>query len=359
MRILSISIDSSLLKKDSSALQRQKRLAKLVEKYRIIVLGRGEKKKYGNLEIIPSNSSKLGFLFSAYRLAKEYAKDSDLVTVQDPFVPGLVGVWLKKNFGLPLHVQLHGDDVFNKYWIDERQVFNRVMNFLGRYVLRYADSVRAVSSRIKRRVIAEGVPEGKITVVPVYTDMRKFSVKRFPEKDLVLFVGRLVPQKNVLFLLDAWKIVLAQRPDAKLIVVGDGFLMDSMESGINNDEDLADSVSLAGFGDPKKFYKRASVFVLPSIYEGWGLVVIEAMAAGVPVVMSDVGCAGEVVINGKNGIVVPVNELEDFADAVVKVLENKRLQDKYGDEGKKSVKKLLSEKETLGLYMKSWKKALR
>ncbi len=358
MRILSISIDSSLLK-NSSALLRQKRLAGLVKKYRIIVLGRGEKRKFGNLEIIPSNSSKIGFLFSAYRLAGEYAKDSDLVTVQDPFVPGLVGVWLKKKFSLPLHVQLHGDDVFNKYWIGERPVFNWIMNLLGRYVLSQADSVRAVSSRIKRRVIAEGVPEGKLTVVPVYTDVRGFSVKRFPEKDLVLFVGRLVPQKNVLFLLDAWKIVLAQRPDAKLIVVGDGFLMDSMESGISNDKDLADSVTLAGFGDPKKFYKRASVFVLPSIYEGWGLVVVEAMAAGVPVVMSDVGCAKEVVISGKSGIVVPVNNLEDFADSIVKVLESKKLQDRFSREGKRTVKKLLSEKETLKLYMKSWKKAVR
>ncbi len=357
MRILSISIDSSLLKKGSNALQRQKRLARLVKKYRIIVLGRGEKRTYGNLEVIPSNSSKAGFLFSAYRLAKECAKDSDLVTVQDPFVPGLVGVWLKKNFNLPLEVQLHGDDVFNEYWIQERPVFNRVMNALGRYVLRHADSVRAVSRRIKQRVISEGIPESKITVVPVYTDVHRFSVKRFPEKDLVLFVGRLVPQKNVLFLLDAWKVVVAQRPDSRLVVIGDGFLMNSMERKISSDEDLADSVTLAGFGDPKKFYKRASVFVLPSIYEGWGLVVVEAMAAGVPVVMSDVGCAGEVVTK-KNGIVVPVNDLEDFANAVVGLLESKRLQDKYSSEGKKTVGKLLSEKETLRLYIKSWKKAL-
>jgi glycosyltransferase involved in cell wall biosynthesis len=359
MRILAISIDSSLLKEGSSALQRQKRLARLVEKYRVITLGRGERQRYGNLEIIPSNSSKSGFLFAAYRLAKEHAKDSDLVTVQDPFIPGLVGVLLKKNCGLPLEVQLHGDDVFNNYWIQERPVFNRIMNFLAAYVLRNADSVRTVSRKIRERVVDRGVPEEKITVVPVYTDLRKFSVKRTPERNLVLFVGRIVPQKNPFLLLRAWKIVLSKCPDARLVVVGDGFLMGRMERIVRSDEDLERSVTLAGFGDPRKFYRRAGLFVLPSFYEGWGLVVIEAMAAGIPVVMSDVGCAGEVVIDGKNGVVVPVNDLDAFADAVVRMLHGKGLQDKYGREGRMAVRKLLSEKETFRLYMKSWKKALK
>ena len=92
--------------------------------------------------------------------------------------------------------------------------------------------------------------------------------------------------------------------------------------------------------DLASFYKSFDVFLLPSNYEGWGRAVIEAMAAGLPVVMTDVGLAGEVVKNNENGIVVPVGDRVRFVSAVIALARNPALRRRIAEEAAHTVHNL-------------------
>lgn len=356
MRVLSISIDSSILIKGSQSWNRQLLLSKRFDKYTVVVLGKGKEIKNGSLEVIPTNSGKIGFIWSAFRIASKIAADFDVITTQDPFETGLVGVFLKKKFGKALHVQVHGDTIFNKYWSKER-IINRIRLAIGKYVLNKSDRIRVVSNRIKNRLIINGIDQSKIDNFPIFTDLARFRVPRKESPESALFVGRLSPEKNLFLLVDAWKKVVVELPNAKLTIVGDGPLRNKLEKYILNNK-LSGNINLAGFKDPLDYYVKSQVLILPSLYEGWGLVVVEALASGTPVVMSDVGCASELVVNNKNSLVVRINEVEDLSTAIIKILKNKTLRDRLRKNGLKSVQSLKSETEIIKLSVKSFKGAI-
>jgi glycosyltransferase involved in cell wall biosynthesis len=101
--------------------------------------------------------------------------------------------------------------------------------------------------------------------------------------------------------------------------------------------DIADNIAFLGYQDnPYKYMKRASVFVLSSLQEGFGNVIVEAMACGAPVVATDCKSGpGEIIQDGINGLLVPVQDEEALAAAMLKILENPALAETLSSEGKK------------------------
>src|SRR5690606_26573335 len=130
-----------------------------------------------------------------------------------------------------------------------------------------------------------------------------------PDRRYFLYSGRLAPVKRVDTLLDAFIQIAAERPDWDLLIVGGGPLEASLKARVP--EQLRDRVAWTGFiGDPDELaavYACADVFILPSSYEPWAVVVCEAAAAGLPILASEVvGAAGELCRNGVNGWLFPV-----------------------------------------------------
>jgi glycosyltransferase involved in cell wall biosynthesis len=145
----------------------------------------------------------------------------------------------------------------------------------------------------------------------------------------LMFSGRLVPQKRVDLLIDAFAAIASQRPDWDLMIVGDGVLRSELERRVPSS--LRSRVHWIGFLDGPELalgYHAADVLVLPSDHEPWALVVQEAMAAGLAVVSSDVsGAAFEIIEDGRSGRIFPVGGLEELKQAVLDVTAHDALAD--------------------------------
>lgn len=156
-----------------------------------------------------------------------------------------------------------------------------------------------------------------------------------PELPLILYVGKLIPKKAPLTLLDAFRRVRRKRPCA-LLLVGEGELRPAIEAAAGPD------VHLAGFLSQRELpaaYAAADVFCLPSVlHETWGLVVNEALNFGLPAVVSDkVGCAADLVRPGKTGFVVPAGEPAPLAEALAILVANEGLRRSFGRRGRELV----------------------
>jgi len=149
------------------------------------------------------------------------------------------------------------------------------------------------------------------------------SKKKIP---VVLAVGRLIKAKDYPTLLRAFKLVLKQQP-ARLVILGEGPEKEKLEK-LAHHLTITENIALLGFQEnPYGYMRRATVFALSSVREGFGDVLVEAMACGTPVVATHCKSGpGEIIQHGKNGLLVPVNDEKKLAAALLKVLENTSLR---------------------------------
>jgi glycosyltransferase involved in cell wall biosynthesis len=149
-------------------------------------------------------------------------------------------------------------------------------------------------------------------------------------KSVVLFVGRLLPEKGLSVLFDAYGKVQAGMQDTALLVAGDGPMRGECKRRVRDDR--LEDVSFLGFVSQEELpevYVAADVFALPSLVEPWGVVVNEAMACGLPVLLSDrVGASADLVEEGVNGFVVGTGDARALSEAILEVLsdENRRAE---------------------------------
>jgi 1,4-alpha-glucan branching enzyme len=180
------------------------------------------------------------------------------------------------------------------------------------------------------------LPAEKIDVLPNGIDrcqlqfptLAKVPVKA-PYADesepLVLFIGRLVPEKGVHILLEAAPAILEEFPKARFVIVGKGPMHDQLVS-MTHQLGIADRVAFAGFvadEERNRLLRAADVAVFPSLYEPFGIVVLEAMASNTPVVASDVGGLGDIVHHEHNGLTVYPGDAGSLATQVRRILRDR------------------------------------
>lgn len=203
----------------------------------------------------------------------------DVVSTQDPFFRGLVGLIFARRLKARLNVQVHAD----------LSVQSFLKRLLARYVLKRADSIRVVSERIKDQVVTLGVT-APVTVLPVYVDLERFkAVERMPNTTpTILWVGRFEGEKDPFSAVSVFREVLKQVPNAALIMLGSG-----SQEGALRSRSAGLPVEFPGWQDPLPYLARAHVVLSTSKAESYGASIVEALAAGVPVVAPDVGIARE------------------------------------------------------------------
>jgi len=161
----------------------------------------------------------------------------------------------------------------------------------------------------------------------------------------ILFVGRLIEKKGVEYLIKAIPYISAWN-ECKLIIVGKGFEEDKLKKLVI-DLDLENNVKFIGKVSRNKitkYFKSSDIFILPSIVdskgevETLGVVLIEAMAMGIPVIGSDIGGIPDVIDDSINGFLVEPKSITDIADKVIKLLSDKKLRNKFIKNAKKKVK---------------------
>jgi glycosyltransferase involved in cell wall biosynthesis len=160
-------------------------------------------------------------------------------------------------------------------------------------------------------------------------------------------VGRLVPVKGHTYLIKAIQKVVKVIPEAKFLFVGDGELKSKLSEEIKS-YDLQRNVFLLGArSDIATILSCINVFLLPSLNEGFGMVLIEAMAARKPVIATNVGGVPEVIVNGTTGILVPPEDPEAFSSAIIKLYNNPEMSLEMGLAGYKRAKKLFNIETTV------------
>lgn len=368
MRVLMHSLDPNILKPEHGTAKRMVEYSGLVDELTIVLFSSGGPKQvHGRLTIHPTSSFKplsffMGWWISFRELRK---KQYDLITLQEPFILSLVSFPLAWIFNLPLEVQVHST-FFSPYW--KESLKNTLYQFLARMFVPHATCIRAVSERIKKDLTdGLGASASKITVLPVFVDTKHIAdaapafdlKKKYPQFDfIILTASRLVRQKNIELAITALKKIVSKHPRTGLVIVGagphEGYLRGKSKGFEKN-------IAFEGWADDiVSYYKGADVFVLSSNYEGWAMAVIEAMAAGTPVVMTDVGCAGEVVRNDENGIVVPIEDYNALAQAIERLHDDPAERERLARAGRETIQNLepRTKKEYLAQYKQSWERCV-
>ena len=224
--------------------------------------------------------------------------------------------------GRPLHrrpiiATLHGSDIF-------RAAKGKTGAALTREAVSRCDRVTVVSRALARRAVEIGVPEGMIEVIPMGVDTTSFTpAARDAREPWIVFTGSLIPRKGVRYLIEALPDVFRARPEYRLAILGDG--PDEPElRRLAETLGVADRVVFAGFLPQeavRAWLQRARLFVLPSTEEGLGVVMLEAMACGTPVVASRVDGIPEAVTE-REGRLVPPADPAALAVAMIEALDD-------------------------------------
>jgi glycosyltransferase involved in cell wall biosynthesis len=205
---------------------------------------------------------------------------------------------------------------------DEGWIKKRVKQILSHWNKKIVAISRAVYEDTRR---AEHVPKKKLMIISNGIDLEKFwGEPRIPNATAptIGVVARFYPQKGHETLLAAWPKILSVIPAARLKLVGRGPLESQFKTVVQK-KDLEASVEfIGGAADVTAFYRSCDLIVLPSHWEGQGIVLLEAMAAGRAIVASDVDGIREVITTGATGVLVPPKDPDTLAAAIVDVLRN-------------------------------------
>lgn len=366
MKILMLSSDPMVLDKDSFVRKRAENYAELVDKIFIVVLTRNLNPagqiNFGKISIIPASGCFMRFFrafFAARRILKR--EKIDLVTCQD-IEHCLVAYFL----GRPFEAQVHTDIGSRYFWKFSWK--NKLRYLLAKFLLPRASCVRVVSERIKKFLTEKWkIPSSKIATIPIVPTIRyprasslsrfAFSRKDFGFKKTILMVSRLAKEKNIALAIKAFAEVLRTNSDAGLVIVGDGPERKNLELQAASYK-LQDKIKFEGYRKNLiPYYLSASAFLLTSWYEGFGMSLIEAIYFGLPIVMSDVGIAGEIVKNNESALIVRPGDLDGFVVALDKILNEEEFRKKITEAARKNLGEFLGKhRDYYQEISNNWKK---
>jgi glycosyltransferase involved in cell wall biosynthesis len=235
--------------------------------------------------------------------------------------------------------------------VSRRVDFHLSSNPLTRWKYSRASRIIAVSAAIKNVLVEDGVPAGKIAVVRSGVDLNRAQAEPGRRQELGLpgsgpLIGQiaaLAPHKDPFNFLRAMVLVRQRYREAHAVMLGDGPLREDVKRELAR-LDLGKTVLLLGFReDAPRILRHLDVFVLSSYLEGLGTSILDAMAAGVPVVATKTGGIPEMVDHQVSGLLVPPRDPRSLADAICAVLGDRNLGDRLKQGGLKTVERFKSD----------------
>ena len=242
--------------------------------------------------------------------------------------------------GVPKIIYRRGSAIPVENTCINRHIFRRILS-----------RIIANSQETKRTILAKNkslVPEDKIKVIYNGIQTSEFSsdvkplYKGEPDKLILGCAGRLSVEKGHQYLLEMLVHLKEKEIPCKLLLAGSGKLAESLKSKAKS-LGVDDMVDFLGFVEHMPaFYSSLDIFLLPSHYEGFGYVLIEAMASRIPVVAFDVKSSSEIVEHGINGYLVPPGQVHELALRVMELAEDEPLRKRMGQKGRARVEDLFS-----------------
>lgn len=279
---------------------------------------------------------------------------------------GLVGSLIYRCLKVPHVATIHGSDlnIIKKY---------PVLHPLCRFIVQNADII-TVNSTFMQRQLLDVIPgcAGKSRVIPIGVDPGRLQARArddirtsFSSYRVILNVGRLIDWKGTIYLVEAMSAVLKKCPDALLVIIGTGPEEGDLKQRVR-ELGLEGNVRFMGFvstEDLPSYYHMASVFVLPSITiegqtEGLGVVLLEAMAAGCPVIGSNTGGIPDIIVDGESGFLVPERDVAALAEKIVRILSDEPLREKFRRNGLMRVRERFSWERISGQFIDMYQQVL-
>jgi glycosyltransferase involved in cell wall biosynthesis len=261
------------------------------------------------------------------------------------YSPAFAGWFLSKLTGVPLLVTIH--DVASLYgyrfwrkWMKQFGRLSRIKGLIG-YIselltIKISRNIHTVSETSKNDILLFN-SKCNVSIISNSLDFEYYKIRSQQDityENIILFIGRLVYYKHLEVVIKAFKL-LEDKINAKLVILGDGPMRNKWEKLINLYE-LSDKIEFKGYvphEEKLQFLSRVRALVLPSIFEGFGIVVLEAWALKKPVIVADVKPLNEIVEHGKNGFIVNPCNPKEWVEYIKLLLENKDLARRMGENG--------------------------
>lgn len=264
------------------------------------------------------------------------------------------GAAAARKYKIPLVHTKHGNVLPFRSWKSR---------WLNKRAARYAQKVVAVSDCVRETVIkGYGLSEEKVVRIHNGIDINRFHPKQQYDLNEEVIrlgaVGRLSKEKDIPTMLKAFALVLKEFPQAELNIVGDGAQREVLEELVD-DLGIAVSVHFLGMRDNiSEILPKFDLFLQTSLSEGISLTILEAMAAGLPAVVTEVGGNPEIITGGENGFLVPPKSPERAAEAVTALLGDQALRERTGRAARQRVEREFSLDTMVTKYEEIYKSVL-
>lgn len=271
---------------------------------------------------------------------------------------GFIGRLAAKLAGVPIIIYTPHGHVFYGYF---NRFLTRFFISLERWAATFTDKIITLTERGKEEYLSfkiappekftaiySGIRFEKFLNIQIDSKLRKKALGLSEDCLVIGTVGRLVPIKGHFYLIDAMRYLLKEIPGVTLLIIGEGPLKHKLESQVDK-MGLTQAIKFLNFQENiQNILSILDLFVLPSLNEGMGRVIVEAQISGLPIVATQVGGIPDLVIDGVNGFLISPKNPELLAQAMIKILKNNELAKKMGELGKRGALQKFGAKQMIG-----------
>jgi len=314
------------------------------EKFEItLILG---KKKGEYIKFLPSDIEIFDLrvnhvMFSLSKLLKLIKKIKPDIIFSTLTHMNIVVLLLKYLFSKNIKIIIREANFFSTAYKESRNLKAKILPFFIKLLYNKANKIIFLSKGMSEdfyRVFSNYIEKPKMLVIPNPINIRKIDELKYEDIHEQLFedgnkriiaIGRLTKQKGYKYLLDAVSLIIREISNIKLLILGEGEDRKFLEEYAKK-IGVSKYVCFCGFkSNPYKYLAHSDVFVLASLWEGFGNVILEAMACGIPVVATDCPSGPrEIISHMEDGLLVPVRDAKSLATAIIELLRNESLREK-------------------------------
>jgi glycosyltransferase involved in cell wall biosynthesis len=294
----------------------------------------------------------------------------DIVHAHTPFSLGLLAKYISERQIIPLIYTHHTHyPEYVKAYFGEELLLPYLAKIYSTWFVNNSNAVIAPSLKIKKLLQDYGVKKTiQIHILPTGINLKFFKksvknrqnlrkkLKISPETKILLSVSRIGKEKNIEFLIKAFHELLKRRKDVLLLLVGDGPILEHLKK-ISQKLGIAPFIKFAGRIPSEEvpfYYQSSDVFLFASLTETQGIVILEALGCGLPVVALKDDAFSDVVLDGKNGFLIKKQSPKIFAQKITSILNNPTLYKKFSDSALKTAQKF-SEKKVVEKLVEIYK----
>jgi glycosyltransferase involved in cell wall biosynthesis len=279
-----------------------------------------------------------------------YSLPISLIHAQDTGYTGLAAIFVGRILKVPVVVSSHGirhktiDNALNS---KIKGIIYKIERDLDMFTIKRADGVVVDNDAIKsyfEKIVKEKIDS---IPIPIRTDKFVYSLSARiairnelgidQDTNIIGFIGRLAPEKNLINLITAFSNVLRNSHRTKLLLVGSGPLESQMKNLVD-DMNISDNVIFYGVSnDVSKILSACEIFILPSFAEGMSVALLEAMATGVPIICSKIPTNAEIISDRKEGILIDPHNIHEIENSIIELLEDSMLRSELSNNAKKKV----------------------